>query len=70
VLSEHSLEKHRVSSDESCLSSTELADSVSKREEGRTETTYIAAKCVGKKSRKTTGLRSVGKPPCMKQWLV
>jgi hypothetical protein len=43
---------------------------VSKREEGRTETTYIAAKCVGKKSRKTTELRSVGKPPCMKQWLV
>jgi hypothetical protein len=70
VLSEHSLEKHGVSADESCLSSTELADSVSKREEGRAETAYIAGKCVGKKSKKTTGLRGAGKPLCMKRWLI
>jgi hypothetical protein len=66
VLSEHNLEKHGVSSNESCLSSTELADYVPKRKEGRAEIPCITAKYVGKKSRKTNALRSVGKPLCMK----
>jgi hypothetical protein len=47
-----------------------LVDFVPKRKEGRAKIPYITAKCVGKKSRKTNVPRGVGKPLCMKQWLI
>jgi hypothetical protein len=62
LFSEQNVEKYAGSSDESCLSSTELDNSVSKGEKGRAQFFHLTVNLAGKKARSTGDQVKMSKP--------
>jgi hypothetical protein len=69
VFSEQGLEEYGSLADESGLSSTELDNSVSRREKRGTKNAYYAIDELGKKTRSSNKRVTCNEALCMKTWL-
>jgi hypothetical protein len=70
LFSEQNVEKYAGSSDESCLSGTELDNFVSRGEKGGAQFFHLAVNLVGKRARSTGEQVKMSKPLCMRNWLL